>query len=342
MKKTLLIIALIIGLIGAYIAYRAYTIIWGPNVRDFKSTTYFYVSPDESLKELIPRLDTILIDVESFALLAEAKKLDQSLKPGRYAIETGLNNNTLVNRFRAGIQEPVRVTVNMAMDLKGLAGQAARYLEPDSIAFLQYLEGEEVLSDFDISRAELPGFFLANTYEFYWNTSPQKFVQRMLQESERFWNKRQDLLQRSALNRSEILCLASIVESETSKTSEMRKVAGLYINRLQKGIKLQSDPTVIFALKQEDPGLVVRRVYTKDLSIDSPYNTYKYTGLPPGPIRIPDPRSIDAVLNADKHDFIYMCADPERPGYHAFARTLRQHNINGEKYRAWADQAGIR
>ena len=341
MKKPLLIFLALILSLGVYLVYKFYSIALQPNVRDFGQTEYFFVAPEDDLELVAFRLDTLLENPESFKILAEAKELDKSLKPGRYALEPGMNNNTLVNRLRAGIQEPVRLTLNMAMDLKGLAGQAARDLEPDSLEFLNYLEGPEILEDFKISREELPGFFLANTYEFYWNTSPKDFVQRMLRESEKFWKKRQALLDESGLNRHEVITLASIVESETAKPSEMPRVAGLYLNRLEKNIKLQSDPTVIFAMKQEDPNIEVRRVYTKHLSIDSKYNTYKYEGLPPGPIRIPDPRSIDAVLKAEDHSYIYMCADPDRPGYHAFARTLRQHNINGAKYRNWANQQGI-
>lgn len=341
MKKILFIILALLILIGAILAYQMYRLAYAPNVRDFGKTEYIFIEAHESLDEVSERLDSLLIDRRSFELLASMKDLDKSLKPGRYALEPGMTNNTLVNRLRAGIQEPVQLTINMALNLPGLAGQAAQYLEPDSLEFLQYLEGEAILEDFNIRRQEVPGFFLANTYEFYWNTSPKAFVRRMLQESERFWQKRQGLLQACPLNRHQVITLASIVESETSMTDEMPRVAGLYLNRLEKGIKLQSDPTVIYALKEKDPDLVVRRVYTKNLSIDSPYNTYKYKGLPPGPIRIPDPRSIDAVLKAEEHDYLYMCADPDRPGYHAFARSLRQHNINGAKYRRWANQQGI-
>ncbi len=342
MKRILLISLALILLLGAFLAYRLYRVVYAPNVHDKGQTHYILVNPGDNYEELLSKLDTFLINPDEFALLAEAKKLPQSVKPGRYALEAEMNNNTLVNRLRAGIQEPVQVTLNMVVDLPGIAGQASQILYFDSLDLLNYLRSKEVLADFKVTREELPGFFLANTYEFYWNTSPRNFVARMLRESNNYWAQRQNKLKNHQLKKQEIIILASIVESETAKPSEMPRVAGLYLNRLKQGIKLQSDPTVIYAMKQEDPNLDVKRLYYKDLQIDSKYNTYINNGLPPGPIRIPDPRSIDAVLDAEYHNFIYMCADPDRPGYHAFAKTLRQHNVNKAKYHRWADQQGIR
>lgn len=343
MKKILLYLLLILILIGAFVGYRAYQIIYAPNVinPDFESA-YIYVHPEDDLASLMPRLEKYLQEPEDFTKLAAYKDLNSKLKPGRYALESGMSNNVLVNRLRAGIQEPVRVIINMAYDLAGIAGQAARYLQPDSTKFLDYLRGPQVLEDFNISAKELPGFFLANTYEFYWNTDPKGFVKRMLQESTRFWEARAAQLEASSLNRSEIIILASIVESETAKADEMPKVAGLYLNRLRRNMKLQSDPTLIYILKQSHPDTVIRRVYNRDKLLESPYNTYKHVGLPPGPIRIPDPRSIDAVLNADQHNYIFMCADPDRPGYHAFARSNAEHERNANRYRQWATENGIR
>ncbi|WP_421753028.1 endolytic transglycosylase MltG [Croceimicrobium sp.] len=342
MKRGLLILLGIIILIGGYLGYRAHRIIWAPNVVNLEQSHHLYIEPGTSYEELLLQLDTLLIHREYFELLAEWKKLPQNIKPGKYAISSGMSNNSLVNRLRAGIQEPVRLTLNMAYTLEDLAGQAGEALEPDSLDFLQYLRSDQVLEDFKIKREELPGFFLSNTYEFYWITSPHDFVQRMLRESERFWQSRTALLEKSGLSRHEVITLASIVESETARPDEMPMVAGLYLNRLEKGIKLQSDPTVIYAMKLKDPDLIVQRVYTKNLDIDSPYNTYLHMGLPPGPIRIPDPRSIDAVLKAKDHSYIFMCADPDRPGYHSFAQSLRQHNINKAKYHRWANRNGIR
>lgn len=343
MKKVLLSVLIVILLIGAYLGYRAYEVIYAPNISSLDDElAYVYVHPEDQLDSLMFRLEPFLKDPEGFRALAEYKNLAATLKPGRYAIEPGLTNNVLINRLRAGIQEPVRVVINMAYDLRGLAGQAGRYLQPDSIEFLEYLQGTQVLEDFNIEAQELPGYFLANTYEFYWNTDPKGFVKRMLQESNRFWENRASLLEASSLNRSEVLTLASIVESETAKIDEMPTVAGLYLNRLQANMKLQSDPTLIYLIKQSHPDTVIRRVYNRDKLMDSPYNTYMYEGLPPGPIRIPDPRSIDAVLKADRHNYIFMCADPERPGYHAFARTNAEHERNANRYRRWATENGIR
>lgn len=343
MKKIFFSLILIAALGGAYLGYKAYRTIYAPNISQLRSeTSYLFVHPNENLEAVMTRLKEHLIDPDGFLLVAHYKNLDLNLKPGRYALESGMSNNTLVNRLRAGIQEPVRVIINMAYDLRGLAGQAGRYLQPDSTEFLDYLQSSAVLEDFKVNAADLPGYFLANTYEFYWNTDPKSFVKRMLKESARFWESRALFLEESNLSRTEIITLASIVESETAKADEMPKVAGLYLNRLRLNMKLQSDPTLIFILKQSHPDTVIKRVYNRDKRLESPYNTYKYLGLPPGPIRIPDPRSIDAVLQADKHNYIFMCADPDRPGYHAFARSNAEHQRNANRYQRWATENGIR
>jgi UPF0755 protein len=341
MKRKLLSLLLVFTLIAGYFAWRGYQIAFANNVSMAVSYYELFVAPKTTWEELKAELDSVLIRPEDFRLLAEWKDLPGNVKSGRYTIHHNLNNNTLVNRLRAGIQDPVLLTLNMARDLADVAGQAGKHLQADSLAFIKYLESEAVLSDFGLEPTDLPGIFLSNTYEFYWNTSPKDFVKRMLRESSRFWEKRATLLEQSGLSQAEVITLASIVESETAKADEMPKVAGLYLNRLEKGIKLQSDPTVIYAHQLANKDTVIRRVWNKYLSIDSPYNTYKYAGLPPGPIRIPDPRSIDAVLKAEKHSYIFMCADPDRPGYHAFARTNRQHNVNRAKYQRWANQNGI-
>lgn len=341
MKRKALYIVLALLIISGIAAWRGMRIIFSPSISIERSSYELLVEPGDDWSDVLAELDTVLLNPEGFKLLAEWKNLPNKLKSGRYLLGNGLSNNDLVNRLRAGIQDPIRLTLNMAHDLNEVAGQAARYLQADSSQFSNYLQSEQVLSDFGLEPFDLKGIFLANTYEFYWNTSPQDFVARMLKESNRFWESRYAKLEETGLSQAEVITLASIVESETAKPDEMPRVAGLYLNRLAKGIKLQSDPTVIYAHQLANRDTVIRRVWNKYLSIDSPYNTYKYKGLPPGPIRIPDPRSIDAVLNAESHEYIFMCADPDRPGYHAFARTNRQHNVNRLKYQRWANQNGI-
>jgi len=325
---------------GGFFAWRAYQFTFQSNVVESEEPYVIIVNQGETFDELLQDLDSILVNKSSFVFLAEYKELPLKLKPGRYSISPGMNNNSLVNMFRAGLQSPVRLTINLAYDLPKVAGQAAKALEADSLSILQYLESEEVLADFNISRQELEAYFLANTYEFYWNTSPKGFVERMQRESERFWAKRAALLEASPLAKEEIITLASIVESETAKPSEMPIVAGVYLNRLRQGVRLQSDPTVIYAWKQIYGDTTFYRVLNRHKKVDSPYNTYIYDGLPPGPLRIPDPRTIDAVLEAEKHNYLFMCADPDRLGYHVFAQTNRQHEINSARYRAWLDKMG--
>jgi len=306
---------------GGFFAWRAYQFTFQSNVVESEEPYVIIVNQGETFDELLQDLDSILVNKSSFVFLAEYKELPLKLKPGRYSISPGMNNNSLVNMFRAGLQSPVRLTINLAYDLPKVAGQAAKKKKKKK-------------------KQELEAYFLANTYEFYWNTSPKGFVERMQRESERFWAKRAALLEASPLAKEEIITLASIVESETAKPSEMPIVAGVYLNRLRQGVRLQSDPTVIYAWKQIYGDTTFYRVLNRHKKVDSPYNTYIYDGLPPGPLRIPDPRTIDAVLEAEKHNYLFMCADPDRLGYHVFAQTNRQHEINSARYRAWLDKMG--
>jgi UPF0755 protein len=177
----------------------------------------------------------------------------------------------------------------------------------------------------------------------YWNSSASDFIERMIIEYHRFWSEaRREKARNIGLTPREVIILASIVERETVKNDEMPKVAGLYLNRIRKGWKLQSDPTVIFSIQQSDPLFAPRRVLYQDLEFDSPYNTYKYHGLPPGPISFPSTSALRAVLNAEQHEYMYMCANPDSPGYHSFARNDREHQINKAKYVQWLQKQGIR
>lgn len=280
----------------------------------------------------------LLADPAAFARIAAGRGLDKSLKPGRYQVQAGMTNAALINRIRGGMQSPVRVTFNNIRTADRLAGVVSRQLEVDSLTLLRALRSDSVAAAYGYTVATFPGMFLPDTYEMYWNSSAGDFLDRMKRESDRFWERRADRLAASGLSRDEAMTLASIVYEETKKRDEMPRVAGVYRNRLRIGMPLQADPTVKFALGD----FSIRRVLFKHLGIDSPYNTYKHAGLPPGPICMPSIAAVDAVLNAEKHDYLYFCARDDLSGYHNFARTLAEHNRNAQAYARALNRLNIR
>ena len=250
-----------------------------------------------------------------------------------------MNNNELVNLLRSGRQTPVDVVFNNVRTKEQFAGKIASQLELDSLDLLYAMVDTNFINPLGLDAHTVSSLFIPNTYEFYWNVSITDFLLRMTAEHHHFWTEsRRTKAQKLKLSADEITTLASIVEKETLKKDEQPKVAGLYLNRLERGIKLESDPTVIFAIGD----FTINRVLNKDLKIDSPYNTYKHKGLPPGPISIPSIQAIDAVLNHEKHDFIFMCAKDDFSGYHNFAKTYTGHLINARKYRKALNQRGIK
>lgn len=332
MKKLILILAIGLVLLLSFFAYGIYRAAFKPNVKESFS---LWIHRDTDFEEIVNVYGTHFEDVENFQVLAEWKGLDHHLKAGHYSIEAGMSANTVVNTLLSGRQKPIQLTINFAKDLASLSRLLGYELMPDSAEFYDYFNSRPFAEQYQLQNSEALGFFIPNTYEFYWTTSPEEFAARMQIERERFWAKRKAAVESHRLNQNEIITLASIVESETAKFDEMPKVAGLYLNRLDRNILLQSDPTVIYAWQKEHPKDDIKRVLFKHLEIESPYNTYKNAGLPPGPIRIVSPQAIDAVLNADDHPFIFMCADPKRPGYHAFATSLSEHNVNRRRYINW-------
>jgi UPF0755 protein len=262
--------------------------------------------------------------------VAEKKNYIKNVKPGKYFINKDINNNDLINLLRSGRQSPVKVTFSNVRSLEVVSSKLSAYLEADSSDIYQAFVDSEFLSDSKFNISNVISVFIPNTYEFYWNTSAVQLRKRILKEYNSFWNKER-IKQASImdLTLTEVSTLASIVEKEQNiKKDERPAIAGLYLNRLNKNMKLESDPTLIFALKDFN----INRVLNKDKKVDSPYNTYKYKGLPPGPICIPSINAIDAVLNAEKHDYIFMCAKEDFSGYHNFAKTYTKHLKNARKY----------
>lgn len=328
-------------LIGGFIAYQKYQQIFKPNVPDALENDVVYLPSDANFEFVVQTLvdQNIILDESSFRWVAGQMNYgDGKIKPGRYQIPPGLHNRALVGLLRSGNQSPVKVTIRAAKNMQYLAGIVEEKLEFDSLEFLNYVYDQWLpASDFNVDQ--MMTVFIPNTYEFFWNTSPEKFMKRMEQEHQKFWTeKRKEKAEKLGLTPAEVYTLASIVERETQNKSERSRIAGVYLNRIRKGMLLQADPTVIFAHQD----FSIRRVLNRHLEIDSPYNTYKYAGLPPGPIYMPTINSIDASLNAEDHDYIFFCVNPETPGAHAFASTLRGHNRNARRYQNWANRNGIR
>lgn len=279
----------------------------------------------------------VLVDVDAFRWTAEKKKYIDRVKPGRYVIPPRISNNDLVNKLRSGDQDPVRVTFSTARTLPELAGRIASYLVFDSLDMLAAMRAPAMYERYGFNEATFVCLFVPNTYELWWTETPEGFIERMGREFKRFWTpERRKAAAALGLTTAEVGTLATIVEGETSRLDEAPRVAGLYLNRLRIGMPLQADPTLVFAGNLRG----VNRVINADKSIDSPYNTYLHKGLPPGPIKLPDPRYIDAVLGHERHDYLYMCARADGSGYHDMAKTYEQHLVNARRYQRSLDQRG--
>ena len=340
-KKIILIVLSAIFLIGGGIIYNFYSKVYGTNTIN---DGVVYIKTDASFESVVEELSPIIRNENSFKWVAVKKNYPNVIKAGRYKIKKGLSNNDLVNLLRSGNQSPIKISFNNQDSLEKLAGRIAEQVEPDSITLLKAFKNKEFLTKNNFTSKTALGMYIPNSYEVYWNISAEKLRGKMLKEYGRFWNAdRKKLAKKQKLSIKEVTTLASIVQKETQAVSERPDVAKLYLNRLNSKWPLQADPTIIFALKQQNgQDFVVKRVLLKDLEINSKYNTYKHRGLPPGPISMPDISAIDAVLKPANHAYYYMCADPGNIGRHQFAKTLAQHNKNAAKYQQWLNKQGVR
>lgn len=335
-----MIIAAILLLAAGIIGINYYRTIFGETVT--KSGAVF-IPTGSTLQDLEKIVQDFLPEDHDFIWVAEKKKFTKP-KAGKYQLNEGMSLNEVINLFRSGNQVAVSVSFNNQDTLEKLAGRIAQQIEADSASIVTAMLDPVFLSKNGFTRASALGMYIPNTYSLYWNTSANGFRDRMKKEFVRFWNRdRVAKAKKIGLKRNEVLTLASIVQKETAQNSERPIVAGLYMNRLKRGWPLQSDPTIIYALKQErGQDFVVKRVLLKDLEIKSPYNTYKNSGLPPTLIAMPDISTIDAILNYQKHNYLYMCVNVEKIGYHLFASNLTEHGRNARKYHRWLDKQGIR
>ncbi len=330
---SVLVAIFILMLPALYFVFHYYNQIFKPQTLKIKGKyTYIYIPTGSNFYavEKILYENNIILNRQMFEWVAEQKNLSSHIHPGKYRIERKISLNRLINLLRSGEQEPVRITINSHIRfVRQIAGIAGKKLETDSTSIMRTVYADNFMETDGFNRYSLLCLFIPNTYEFLWNTSSEQFLNRMKNEYDKFWNKiRLNKAKSLGLKPVEVITLASIVQLETLKPDEKKRVAGVYINRLKKGMLLQADPTVIYA----NGDFEVRRVTRVMTQIDSPYNTYKNTGLPPGPICVPAISTIDAVLNYEHHNYIYFCAKEDFSGYHNFAKTLSQHNLNARKY----------
>ncbi|WP_090605367.1 endolytic transglycosylase MltG [Parapedobacter koreensis] len=336
--KTLLVIVLVAVIAGGVIGYRYYKGFFKPNVTAESEYLYIYTHWDfEDVMTSIGELHAVN-DTASFRWAANKMEYPSRVKPGKYKLTPGMNNRTLINKLGGGFQEPVKLRFENIRLKENLAGILANQLEPDSIAFINLLDDDSLAARYGFNGENFFSMFIPNTYEFYWNTSAAHFMERMHEEYQKFWNEeRSEKAAKLNLTPQEVSALAAIVKGEALHTDEMPTIAGLYLNRLRKGMLLQADPTVIFA----NQDFTIRRVLYRHLRTDSPYNTYLYRGLPPGPIMMPSIAAIDAVLNYQHHDYLYMVAKDDFSGYHNFAVTQAEHSRNARKFQQALNERNI-
>ena len=336
--KLILIAAVLIIAVGGYFGLKVYKVYMAPNVSGKES--YLFVKTGSTIENVYKEIKDkdLLTDVGTFSEAAAKMELAQRLKPGRYKLTKGMNNRTLINMIKAGNQEPVKLKFHNFRKKENFAAYLAKNMEADSAAFLKVLDSAALVEKYGFTPDNSYTMFIPNTYDMYWNTNPLEFFEKMQKEYEKFWNaERKQKAAALNLTPQQVTILASIVDGEALYDKEMPTIAGLYLNRLNRGILLQADPTVIFA----NNDFTVKRVTGALLRVESKYNTYKYAGLPPGPIMMPSINAIDAVLNHEKNNYIYMCAKEDFSGYHAFAETKAQHEINANKYRAALNKRNI-
>jgi UPF0755 protein len=311
--------------------YLIYYLIFNLSIQPKRNKATIYIPENASYEQAMDSLKANLEikNIKVLEWIAIKKKYPELVKPGKYIIDRSLSCNELINILRGGRQTPVDITFSNIRTLYELAGRIGGQIEADSSQIIGFFSDAENYSKDGFKREDVISVFIPDTYEFYWNTGPGKLYKRMLNEYRKFWNK--ERLQKSEavnLTQVEVSTLASIIDEEALKQDEMTRIAGVYINRLKRGIPLQADPTIKFAINDFE----LSRILYKHLDIDSPYNTYKHAGLPPGPIRCPSIEAIDAVLNAEKHDYLYFAAKADFSGYHNFSRTLSEHNRYANQY----------
>ncbi len=329
-KKKILIPLIIFSTILTTGSVYTYQMLYSPNFLINADDKFIIIEENTDFNELIKKLedDTLINDILSFSFLSKLMEYQENIKIGAYKVKMNMSNYEMITMLRSGNQTPIKLTFTYARKIEDLAEKITTKLKMSKDDLLNYLN--ENINNYDgFKKNDIISIFLPDTYEVYWNISPEKLTNKMYSEYKKFWNEeRLSKLDKINLNQKEAIVLASIVASESRMLDEADRIAGLYINRLNRNMRLQADPTLIFAAND----FTIRRVLNKHKKIKSPYNTYIHRGLPPGPIRLASKKYIDAVLNYEKHNYIYMCAKEDFSGYHAFATNLSDHNRNAKKF----------
>jgi UPF0755 protein len=339
MRKKIGIVALVLGLIGGFFAFNWLKPIYFTGVPSTLADPFLTVPTGTDFEGLVNILKRsgFVGNEQAFRFTAQQMKY-QNVRAGRFEIQPGWHNRDLIQHLRLGKQAPVKVVLNTERLPENVAGKVGRLIEADSLRLVAAFNNPALLSEIGATPETLIAHFIPNTYELYWNTSPEDFVRKMAKEAQSFWGKNDRMAKAQALNLTptQVYTLASIVERESNNNPERPTIAGVYLNRLRIDMRLQADPTCVFATRD----FATRRVTQYHTTFNSPYNTYIYKGLPPGPISMASIPSIDAVLNHDKHNYLYFCAKPDNSGTHAFAATLQAHNVNAQKFYVWMKQQG--
>ena len=330
-------------IIITYIAFSVFKTFFYNNTNFTEKEYKLYIEPNTDFTNLLIKLDNVIKSSYYFSIASKNKGYDSRVRSGLYIIPKGSNNNDIINILR-GQSKAVDVTFNNHERLEDMVERISKQIYLDSTTLINSLYDKNFLNQNKFNPNTAIAMYLPNTYSFFWDPNVLNFRKKMLDEYNMFWNnERLRKAKLIGLSKVEVSVLASIVQKESIMKDERPKIAGVYLNRLKRGIRLQADPTVIFALKNKlgDFKRKVKRVLYKDLRINSPYNTYRNKGLPPGPICMPDLDAIDAVLNSEKHKYLYFVADPENRGYHLFGKNLNEHNNNKKKYIRWINKKKI-
>ena len=341
--KRILLLIVALGLVFmASFSFYVYKVMFKSNTSFEEDSVFIYIKTGTTYDELLFDMKSYLKNIDDFDVLAKRKKY--FVKPGKYIIKKDMNNNDIVNSIRSN-NITVNVIFNNIKNLNDLAGKVSNQIEADSLSFLNSFDSE-FFSNKGFNKENILSMYIPNSYNFFWNTNAERFNERMFEEYTRFWgdNNRVEKANKLKLSKKEVIILASIVNEESKENSELPRIAGVYLNRLKDNWKLQADPTVKFAAYKLDQykNTIIRRVLNKHLRINSPYNTYRNYGLPPGIISMPSIQAVDAVLNYEKHNYYFFAADPKRPGFHSFARSLSEHKKNARLFHKDLNKKGIR
>ena len=320
-----------------------YNIMHRDNTNFDEDSTFIYINSSDSIVSILDTINQKIKFPKTFLRAAKRMDYTENIKSGRFKVNKGAGNKEIINSLKFN-NTPLTVTFNNQERIQDLVGTVSRQILADSISLLNAFLEKSFLEDNGFDDLNSMSMYIPNSYNIYWNTSPEDFRYRMLEEYNEFWNQdRSEKAKSLGLTRLEIISLASIVQIESRKIDERPRVAGLYINRLRDNMRLQADPTVIYTIKEyyKNFDTIIRRVLYRDLKLDSEFNTYKIKGIPPGPITMPDISAIDAVLNYEKHNYLFMVANPSNRGYHLFASDLDGHNRNKKAYIRWINSKGI-